>query len=86
MSAGWGIAAQVRDAVREEMAQQRSDGVFRRTGMGSVGHPGKQVLELAAHAMSAEIGSDAPRMAREVEEVEARYPSAGAGRLQLAGA
>ena len=80
------IAAQVRHAVREEMAQTLSDVVFRRTDLGSVGHPGRQVLELAAHAMSAEIGSDAPRMAREVEEVEARYPSAGAGRLQLAGA
>ena len=56
------VAAQVVYAIREEMALTLSDIVFRRMGMGSLGHPGADALRLCASIAQAELGwSDAKK-------------------------
>jgi glycerol-3-phosphate dehydrogenase len=64
------LKAEVLHGVRMEMAQKLSDVVFRRTELGSAGHPGKEALQICADAMSAELGWDARRTCRELQEVE----------------
>jgi glycerol-3-phosphate dehydrogenase len=53
-----------------EMAQKLADVVFRRTELGSAGHPGKEALQACAETMSAELGWSAPRTRQELQEVE----------------
>ena len=69
------IKAQVLYAVREEMARTLSDVVFRRTELGSLGHPGQEALRTCADLMAAELGWDAARRARELEETEQLFPA-----------
>ncbi|HPE07027.1 MAG TPA: glycerol-3-phosphate dehydrogenase/oxidase [Smithellaceae bacterium] len=64
------ILAQVVYAVREEMAQSLADIVLRRTGIGTLGNPGKEVLEKVAAIAAQELNWDASRISREIEEVE----------------
>ncbi len=64
-------------ACREEAAVRLADVVFRRTELGALGHPGRAALEAAAAAAATELGWDAARAAREVEEVEAAFRPAG---------
>ena len=64
------ILAQVVYAVREEMAQSLADIVLRRTGIGTLGNPGKEVLEKVAAIAAQELNWDASRISREFEEVE----------------
>ncbi|NKB87169.1 MAG: FAD-dependent oxidoreductase [Acidobacteria bacterium] len=66
-------AASVVWAVREEMAQHLADVVFRRTGLGTVGDPGTDVLRLAAVLMAKELDWDADRTAREIAAVQERF-------------
>jgi glycerol-3-phosphate dehydrogenase len=63
------IKAQVIYAVREEMAQKLTDVVFRRTGLGTLGDPGKASLQTCASLMADELGWDAQRTQRELMEV-----------------
>jgi glycerol-3-phosphate dehydrogenase len=65
--------AEVRHGVREEMARKLADVVFRRTEMGSAGHPGEYLLQACARTMSVELGWDSGRMAQEIREVEERW-------------
>lgn len=67
------LQAQVRYAVKEEMAQKLSDIVFRRTGLGSAGHPGQRMLELTAATMSAILGWDPATARGEIEAVNQAY-------------
>jgi glycerol-3-phosphate dehydrogenase len=67
------VKAEVRHGVREELALRLSDVVFRRTELGSAGHPGAEVLKVCATVMAAELGWDGARTRREVQEVENRY-------------
>jgi len=60
------IRAMVRHAVKREMALRLSDVVFRRTGLGTIGHPGDAALHVAAAIMAEELGWDAPRIEREL--------------------
>lgn len=50
------VGAQVRFAVRREMAHTLGDVLFRRTGVGTLGHPGRGALERVAGIMGAELG------------------------------
>jgi CBS domain-containing protein len=45
------IGAQIKRAVLEEMALTLEDAVFRRTGLGTLGHPGVTALARAADIM-----------------------------------
>lgn len=64
------IKAEVVHAVREEMALKLSDVVFRRTDLGSGGHPGSRALETCAELMAQELGWSRERLRDEVSEVE----------------
>jgi glycerol-3-phosphate dehydrogenase len=67
------IKAQVLHAVREEMAQKLSDVVFRRTELGSAGHPGEASLKVCAEMMGAELGWSQVRTQQELDEVKAVF-------------
>ena len=58
--------AEVRHAVREEMAVRLSDAVMRRTEAGSAGHPGDDALRAAAGVMAEELGWPPARVDEEV--------------------
>ncbi|MEX1154106.1 FAD-dependent oxidoreductase [Parvibaculum sp.] len=62
------IGAQVVHAVRHEMALRLSDVVFRRTGLGTLGHPGPDVIARAADLMRRELGWDETTTAHEIAE------------------
>jgi glycerol-3-phosphate dehydrogenase len=66
--------AAVLHAVRAEMALNLSDVVFRRTGLGGLGHPGKPALAAASQIMARELGWTAEETARQVAGVEALFP------------
>jgi glycerol-3-phosphate dehydrogenase len=66
-------AAAIVWAVREEMAVTLEDVVFRRTGLGTVGHPGAAGLKRAAELMARELGWDEAEQRRQIAEVEARF-------------
>jgi glycerol-3-phosphate dehydrogenase len=68
------LKAEVLYAVREEMAQKLSDVVFRRSDLGTMGHPGEDALRACAALMAAEMGWDTPRMHQELAEVRAVFP------------
>ena len=62
------LKAEVIHGVRDEMACKLSDVIFRRTDLGTAGHPGTEALEICASAMSAELGWSAARARAETEE------------------
>jgi glycerol-3-phosphate dehydrogenase len=64
------LAAEVRYAVRQQMAVTLGDVIFRRTDLASRGHPGTKVLRAAAEVMAAECGWDDERRSDELAEVE----------------
>jgi glycerol-3-phosphate dehydrogenase len=68
------LKAEVVHAVREEMAQKLSDIVFRRTELGTAGHPGKQALRTCAELMAAELDWGQQRMQEEIGAVDTAYP------------
>lgn len=70
--------AEVVHAIRHEMAQKLADCVFRRTDLGTGGHPGDAALEACADLAAAELRWSPERRATELAEVKARFPSKGA--------
>ena len=66
LGSGGDIGAQVLFAVREEMAMTLADAVMRRTCIGQLGAPARDVLETAAQIMAAELGWDAARRQSEI--------------------
>lgn len=62
------ILAQVVYAVRNEMARTLTDIVLRRTGIATLGDPGRDVLEKVARIAGEELGWDAGRVDRELAE------------------
>ena len=60
------ILAQVSYAIRSEMARTLEDIVLRRTGIGTLGHPGMEVLEMVAALAAAELGWDEDRKKHEI--------------------
>ena len=67
------IRAMVEHAVDEEMAKRLADVVFRRTGLGTIGHPGEDALRTCAAIMAAKLGWNERRVARELEMVGAPF-------------
>lgn len=68
------LQAAVIHAVREEMAQKLGDIVFRRTDLGTAGHPGEAALTMCARLMAGELGWDQARIDRELDEVRTGFP------------
>jgi glycerol-3-phosphate dehydrogenase len=67
------LAAEVRHAIRDEMAHSLSDVVFRRTELGAAGRLEPQVLAAAAAEAGAELGWSAARRRQEIGAVDARF-------------
>lgn len=67
------LKAEIVHAVRQECALHLADAVFRRTDLGTLGHPGRAALETCADLMGVELGWDAAAKQREIEAVEKRY-------------
>lgn len=78
------IEAEVTFAVQEEMAVRLDDVIFRRTGLGTIGHPGMACLRRCAELMAAGLGWSRERIEQEVAQVDARFlvrpPEEPAGR------
>jgi glycerol-3-phosphate dehydrogenase len=66
------IKAEVLHGVREEMGMKLADIVMRRTELGLLGDPGDKALKTCAELMAPELGWDAPRMQKELEETKGR--------------
>jgi glycerol-3-phosphate dehydrogenase len=64
------ILAQVIYAVKYESACTLNDILFRRTGIGTLGHPGKKSLKLAAETAGSLLGWDSERIKNEIKESE----------------
>jgi glycerol-3-phosphate dehydrogenase len=62
------IKAQILHAIRNEMALKLSDVVFRRTGLGTLGNPGEQSLEICSKIMAEELAWDDARTINEIIE------------------
>ena len=67
------IRAEILYAVREEMAQTLGDVVFRRTELGTLGHPGEAALETCAELMARELHWDSARMTQELSTVRETF-------------
>jgi glycerol-3-phosphate dehydrogenase len=65
------ILAAVAYAVRGEMARTLNDILFRRTGLGNVGHPGEETLQKVAGLAAREMGWDETRRQAEIDAAEA---------------
>jgi len=86
------LRAELVHGIREEMAQSLGDLVFRRTDLGTTGHPGRESLDDCAGIAAAEFGWDDSRISRELEAVERSYPDTAflptrkAGPVRVSGA
>lgn len=67
------IRAEIVHAVREECAVHLGDAVFRRTDLGSLGHPGRAALEEAAALMADELKWSPDRVAAELAQTERAF-------------
>jgi len=65
--------AEVLHGIRDEMAQKLTDVIFRRTELGTAGHPGDEVLTACAEIMSAELGWSAARTQQELQGVDEKF-------------
>jgi len=63
------MLAQVIYAIRNEMALTLKDIIFRRTGLGTLGHPGDTVLKKIADTAARELKWDEKRKKTEIKEV-----------------
>jgi glycerol-3-phosphate dehydrogenase len=72
------ILASVIYAVRNESSKTLTDILFRRTGIGNIGHPGEAALEKIGIAVANELGWDDEKLAQELKIADAalRLPSA----------
>jgi glycerol-3-phosphate dehydrogenase len=69
------LGAQVRYALREEMAMTLADVVFRRTDLATAEHPGRAALDRCAAIVREELGLSAARIEAQRDEVERRFPA-----------
>ena len=67
------VEAEIRFAVRREMARQLADVVFRRTGLGTLGHPGDGCLDRCAAIMADELGWTAAHRAEQLRRTRALF-------------
>ena len=78
------LGAEIVQAARSEMAQSLADAVFRRTELGTLGHPGDAALETAARIMADCMGWDCRQREQQTDHVRARLRLAATGRAMLA--
>ena len=71
------VAAEVIYSVRNEMACHLDDFIFRRTGLGTLGNPGKEVLQYCANLMGEELGWSQHRKNKEVAQTLKAFPANG---------
>ncbi len=69
--------AEVIHGVRKEMAQTLNDVVFRRTAIGTAGHPGTKCLQTCVRLIAKEMKWDGPRIQHELAETNAEYRRRG---------
>ena len=62
--------AQVQFAIKNEMALTLSDIMLRRTGLGLLGHPGKETMAKVAKLAAKELNWDNQKLAQEIEIME----------------
>lgn len=67
------ILAEVLFAVRNEMAVTLNDVLFRRTGIGTIGHPGKDVLRRAAELAGIELGWSGDEIKKQIDLAEKEF-------------
>ena len=60
-------------AVEYEMACTLDDVIFARTGLGTIGHPGAEVVETVCSIMASLLGWDEKRSEQEKADIERRY-------------
>jgi len=68
------LKAEVVHAVREEMALKLVDVVFRRTELGTAGHPGQDAIRSCADVMASELNWNSSRKENELAEVSKSFP------------
>jgi glycerol-3-phosphate dehydrogenase len=71
------LTAQVVYAVQNEMAMKLGDVIFRRTELGTAGHPGEEILEFCAGIMGKLFGWNESRVRQEIDEVGKVYQPGG---------
>ncbi len=67
------IAAEIIYSIRNEMAYKLRDIIFRRTGIGSAGHPGKEMLKKVASLSAQELEWSKDKTTSELNKVEYIY-------------
>lgn len=67
------ILAQVVYAIRNEMALTLNDILFRRTGIGTIGHPGKERLKKVATIAAQELGWSEQQLNNELQKAEEKF-------------
>lgn len=67
------LLAAVNHAVAREMACTVTDVVFRRTGLGTIGHPGRETVARIAGRMAELLGWDQTRVEAEIQDVDGAY-------------
>jgi len=67
------LRGRVAHAIENEMAQTLSDVVFRRTGLGTTGHPGATALKNAAAEMANHMGWNEAAKADQMLDVESEF-------------
>ncbi len=75
-SARESIEAEVVFAVKHEMARQLADVVFRRTGLGTLGHPGDACLRRCAAIMAPRLGWTDTARDEQIRKTHAQFPIA----------
>lgn len=80
------IRAQVRHAVREEMAMTLADVLFRRTDLATGEFPGHGAVEECMEIVAGELGLGADEQRRQIQEVERRFRPAEIRRAQAVAA
>jgi glycerol-3-phosphate dehydrogenase len=75
------LKAEVIHGVRDEMAHKLSDVVFRRTDVGTAGHPGTEALTTCLDTMSAELGWSPEKSRRELDETTCDLRVGGCDRI-----
>ena len=68
------IEAEVVFAVEKEMAVQLPDIVFRRTGLGTLGHPGEACLRRCATIMASRLGWTDGEIDDQVQRTRTLFP------------
>ena len=67
------LEVEIGHAVQSEMALTLDDLLFRRTGLGTIGHPGEAAVARCADLMGALRGWDEAEKARQIKAVASRY-------------